>query len=140
MVWFAFSTDLDSGRRPQRSHAKNCDHTIRVPDFRTPGLRLWISSRNIRIYIFVRAGWTGSQPWASPSTLASSCRQGRGLDVNRVTGMVVLATRRRLAPSGQQTSRADGPATGARDEHACCRSIPHVSVCELKKLGRAVRL
>ena len=54
--------------------------------------------------------------------------------------MVVLATRRRLAPSGQQTSRADGPATRARDEHACCGSIPHVSVCELKKLGRAIRL
>ena len=53
MVWFAFSTDLDSGRRPQRSHAKNCDHTIRVQDFRTPGLCLWISVQNVegRIYI-----------------------------------------------------------------------------------------
>ena len=85
----------------------------------------FISSR-IYIYI-VRIGWTGSQPWASPSTLAS-CRQGRGLDANRVTVMVVLATRRRLAPSGQQTSRADGPATRARDEHACCGSIPRFSV------------
>ena len=43
MVWFAFSTDLDSGRRPQRSHAKNEVQPIRVPDLRTPGLCLWIS-------------------------------------------------------------------------------------------------
>ena len=52
-----------------------------------------------------------------PSTLASSCRQGRGLDANRVTVMVVLATRRRLAPCGSSGCVC-----------ACsCDRMPHVS-------------
>ena len=33
-----------------------------------------------------------------------------------------------LPLAGQQTSRASGPATHARDEHACCGSIPRFSV------------
>ena len=33
-----------------------------------------------------------------------------------------------LPLAGQQTSRASGPATRARDEHACCGSIPRFSV------------
>ena len=106
----------------------------------TPGLCLWISVPQAGyIYIIiVRAGWTGSQPWASPSALAS-CRQGRGLDANRVTVMVVLATRRRLAPCWSADEHS------LRPSHSCTRRArvrypSHVSVCELKKLGRAVRL
>ena len=76
-----------------------------------------------------------------PSTLASSCRQGRGLDANRVTVMVVLATRRRLAPCWSADEQSQRPS------HSCTRRVRLLWIhptfqcqCELKKLGRAVQL
>ena len=51
------------------------------------------------------------------TTLASSCRQGRGLDANRVTVMVVLATRRRLAPCWSADEQSQRPS------HSCTRRV-----------------
>ena len=67
--------------------------------------------------------------------------QGRGLDANRVTVMVVLATRRRLAPCWSADEQSQRPS------HSCTRRVRVLWIhptfqcqCELKKLGRAVQL
>ena len=77
-----------------------------------------------------------------PLPAAVACRQGRGLGEpshrhglsGDTTATCPLLVSRRAEPAAQPLD------TRAQDEHACCGSIPHVSVCELKKLGRAARL
>ena len=119
---------MDSGRRPQRSHAKNCDHTIRVLDFRTPGLRLCLDLKQ-DIYMCEQDGRDRSHgrrhlhlPAAVGRAAASMRTESPSWRLGDMTAPCPLPL------AGQQTSTASGPATRARDEHACCRSIPRFSV------------
>ena len=132
-------TVLDSGRRPAQHDgmfAFGCTMLeVHASERGSPSALI-----HEDYYIYINA--SSRMDWVAVLDIAihsCSCRQSRRLDAKRVTVMVVLATRRLLA---LLVSRRAEPAAQPLVHETSTRAVDpsHVSVCELKKLGRAIRL